>query len=71
MLGTIIIKKASLRLQKELKCFALEGIRSIATSMTVLYDGHHNFQGVLSMGRDVTRIKELEKKYKRAGYWAG
>jgi PAS domain S-box-containing protein len=46
-----------------------EGIRSIATSMTVLYDGHHNFQGVLSLGRDVTRIKELEKKYKRAGYW--
>jgi len=46
-----------------------EGIRSIATSMTVLYDGHHNFQGVLSLGRDVTRIKDLEKKYKRAAYW--
>ena len=46
-----------------------EGIRSIATSMTVLYDGHHNLQGVLSLGRDVTRVKDLEKKYKRAGYW--
>ena len=41
----------------------------ISTSMTVLYDGHHNFQGVLSLGRDVTRTKKLEKKYKRAGFW--
>lgn len=45
------------------------GTRFISTSMTVLYDGHHNFQGVLSLGRDVTRVKNLEKKYKRAGFW--
>jgi PAS domain S-box-containing protein len=46
-----------------------KGTRFISTSMTVLYDGHHNFQGVLSLGRDVTRSKKLEKKYKRVGYW--
>ncbi|MDH3724027.1 MAG: PAS domain-containing protein, partial [Desulfobacteraceae bacterium] len=31
-----------------------KGIRCISTSFTVLYDGHHNFQGVLSLGRDDT-----------------
>ena len=46
-----------------------KGSRFISTSMTVLYDGHHNFQGVLSLGRDVTRVKNLEKKYKHVGYW--
>ena len=46
-----------------------KGIRCIATSFTVLYDGHHNFQGVLSLGRDVTATKKLEKKYKRAFFW--
>jgi PAS domain S-box-containing protein len=46
-----------------------KGSRFISTSMTVLYDGHHNFQGILSLGRDVTRQKNLEKKYKRVGYW--
>lgn len=45
------------------------GTRYIWTSMTVLYDGHHNFQGVLSLGRDVTRVKKLEKKYRRVGHW--
>ena len=45
------------------------GIRCISTSFTVLYDGHHNFQGVLSLGRDVTATKKLEKKYKRAFIW--
>ena len=46
-----------------------KGIRCISTSFTVLYDGHHNFQGVLSLGRDVTATKKLEKKYKRAFFW--
>ena len=46
-----------------------KGIRCISTSFTVLYDGHHNFQGVLSLGRDVTATKKLEKKYKRAFLW--
>ena len=46
-----------------------KGTRFISTSMTVLYDGHHNFQGVLLQGRDVTRVKKLERRYKRLGYW--
>jgi hypothetical protein len=46
-----------------------KGNRCISTSFTVLYDGHHNFQGVLSLGRDVTATKKLEKKYKRAFFW--
>jgi len=46
-----------------------KGIRCISTSFTVLYDGHHNFQGVLSLGRDVTATKKLEKKYKRTFTW--
>jgi len=46
-----------------------DGIRCISTSFTVLYDGHHNFQGVLSLGRDVTATKKLEKKYKHAFFW--
>ena len=46
-----------------------KGIRCISTSFTVIYDGHHNFQGVLSLGRDVTATKKLEKKYKRAFTW--
>jgi PAS domain S-box-containing protein len=46
-----------------------KGIRFISTSFTVLYDGHHNFQGVLSLGRDVTAAKKMEQKYKRAYFW--
>lgn len=46
-----------------------KGLRFISTSTTVLYDGHHNYQGVLSLGRDVTRVKKLEKKYKNIAYW--
>ena len=46
-----------------------KGTRCISTSFTVIYDGHHNFQGVLSLGRDVTATKKLEKKYKRAFIW--
>ena len=46
-----------------------KGLRCISTSFTVLYDGHHNFQGVLSLGRDVTATRRLEKKYKRAFIW--
>ena len=43
-----------------------KGARTVCTSFTVLYDGHHNFRGVLLLGRDVTAAKNLEKKYKRA-----
>lgn len=46
-----------------------KGTRFISTSTTVLYDGHHNYQGALSLGRDVTTVKNLERKYKRIGYW--
>jgi len=46
-----------------------KGIRCVATSFTVLYDGHHNFQGVLSLGRDITAAKKMEKRYKRAFFW--
>ena len=42
-----------------------KGIRYISTSTTVLYDGHHNFQGILSLGRDVTKFREMEKKYRK------
>jgi PAS domain S-box-containing protein len=46
-----------------------QGRRFISTSTTILYDGHHNFQGVLTLGRDVTRVKNLEKNYRRIAYW--
>ena len=46
-----------------------KGMRCISTTFTVLYDGHHNFQGVLSLGRDVTATRKLEKKYKRTFIW--
>ena len=42
-----------------------KGIRYISTSMTVLYDANHNFQGVLSLGRDVTSVKRMERRLKR------
>jgi len=46
-----------------------KGTRFISTSTTVLYDGHHNFKGVLSLGRDVTAVKNMERKYRRVRYW--
>lgn len=41
------------------------GTRFVSTSATVLYDGHHNYQGVLALGRDVTSVQHLEKKYRK------
>ncbi|MBW1804302.1 MAG: cyclic nucleotide-binding domain-containing protein [Deltaproteobacteria bacterium] len=41
----------------------------ISTSTTLLYDAQHNCQGVLSLGRDVTAVKNLEKKYRRTRNW--
>jgi len=46
-----------------------KGKRFVSTSTTILYDGHHNFQGVLSLGRDVTSVKALQRKYRRIRYW--
>jgi PAS domain S-box-containing protein len=46
-----------------------KGTRFVSASTTLLYDGHKNFQGVLSLARDVTDVKDLEKKYRRARHW--
>ena len=46
-----------------------KGICHISTSTTVLYDGHHNFQGVLSLGRDVTESQKLHRRYERFRKW--
>ena len=46
-----------------------KGPCSISTSITALHDGHHNFQGVLSLGRDVTSVRSLERQYQCARYW--
>jgi PAS domain S-box-containing protein len=45
------------------------GARFISTSSTLLHDDQNNFQGILSLGRDVTSIKTLEKKYRQTRYW--
>ncbi len=45
------------------------GVCYISTSTTVLYDGHHNVQGVLSFGRDVTKVESLERRYRLARNW--
>jgi PAS domain S-box-containing protein len=45
------------------------GVRFISTSSTLLHDDQNNFQGILSLGRDVTSIKTLEKKYRQTRYW--
>jgi hypothetical protein len=45
------------------------GIRYIATSSTVLYDGNYNLEGVLSLGRDVTRLQNMQRQYKRILFW--
>jgi len=42
-----------------------EGIRHISTSTTVLYDGQHNFEGVISLGRDVTHAAMVVRRYER------
>jgi len=46
-----------------------KGIRHISTSTRALYDGQHNFQGVVSLGRDVTSVEVLERRYQRARRW--
>jgi PAS domain S-box-containing protein len=46
-----------------------DGRRYVSTSTTVLYDGQHNFQGVLSLGRDVTQAETVAKRYQRVRRW--
>jgi PAS domain S-box-containing protein len=43
--------------------------RFVSTSTTVLYDGHHNVEGFIFLSRDVTGMKDLEKRYKRIKRW--
>ena len=46
-----------------------EGLRYVSTSTTILYDGHHNVNGFIFLGRDVTRNKLLETRYRRLQQW--
>ena len=46
-----------------------KGTRFISTSTSVLYDGQQNFEGVLSIGRDVTSFQKMERRYRRARMW--
>jgi PAS domain S-box-containing protein len=45
------------------------GVCYISTSTTVLYNGHHDVQGVLSFARDVTKVESLERRYRLARNW--
>jgi PAS domain S-box-containing protein len=46
-----------------------KGTRFVSTSTSILLDGQHNFQGVLSIGRDVTSFQKMEQRYRRARLW--
>jgi PAS domain S-box-containing protein len=46
-----------------------KGTRLVSTSTSILSDGQHNFQGVLSIGRDVTSIHKMEQSYRRTRLW--
>jgi len=46
-----------------------KGTLSVSTSTTILHDGHHNFQGVLSIGRDVTAVQKLKQSQRWTTYW--
>jgi PAS domain S-box-containing protein len=46
-----------------------KGTRFVSTSTSILYDDRHIFQGVLSIGRDVTSFQKMEKNYRRARLW--
>jgi PAS domain S-box-containing protein len=41
----------------------------VSISSTVIYDAHHNVEGYLFLGRDVTSIKSIEKKYRQIRNW--
>lgn len=46
------------------------GTRYISTSTTVLYDGNREYQGILSLGRDITAVKNIERRYRRVKTWS-
>jgi PAS domain S-box-containing protein len=42
-----------------------KGTRFVSTSTTLLYDDNKKFHGILSLGRDVTSVTNLEKRHRR------
>ncbi|MCP4666361.1 MAG: cyclic nucleotide-binding domain-containing protein [Deltaproteobacteria bacterium] len=46
-----------------------KGPRFISTSTTALFDGQHHFKGMVSIGRDITSAKTLERRYRWARIW--
>ena len=46
-----------------------ESWRFVSTSTAMLYDGSHNVQGYLFLGRDVTNAKKLEQRHRRVRKW--
>ena len=48
-----------------------KGRRWVSVNMTVLYDAHRNFQGVVAIGRDVTEFQRLQRRHRRTRYWIG
>jgi PAS domain S-box-containing protein len=46
-----------------------KGVRHIATSNRVLYDGNYNLEGVLSLCRDVTKLEKSQRRYKKAFFY--
>jgi PAS domain S-box-containing protein len=46
-----------------------KGVRSISMSTTALYNVNQELQGVLSIGRDVTGVQNLEQRYQRTRKW--
>lgn len=43
--------------------------RYVSTSISGLYDGRGNFEGFISLGRDVTEAKTIETKYHKVRSW--
>ncbi len=58
------VKEKVLRIRHPVK-----GVRFISMSTTFLYDGHQNFQGMIALGRDLTPMQKLERKYRKILYW--
>jgi PAS domain S-box-containing protein len=46
-----------------------KGSRFISTSTSALFDGQHNFKGTVSIGRDITSARNMEKRYRWARIW--
>lgn len=43
--------------------------RPVALRAKALYDGHHNQEGLVFLGRDATATEELDKRYRRMRVW--